>query len=342
MAVRMWLGPSGGCVQTKPHPTTGEFACWGDNAHNQLGDGLRSRQRVASRWSPGGASVPTSFALGSRLGCGAFADRRVRCWGDGAGEWVPADLVAGGDDAVRLKDVGEGSHLCVRQPSGTITCMSHDAARLGDASHPLPRQGGQASDFSVGASHVCAIVHPAGGATSDGSWVECRGTGPAAPLDALRWAQTPKQIVSGDAHACVLLSDHSVRCWGANSHGELGDGTRVDSATPALVSGVTDAKAIVAGRAHTCILRLNGTVACWGDGGGHQLLRQGAGDSVVPQPMVGLLGIQELVAARDGTCVRFDGGYVRCWGNNEIGQLGDGTTEPHPVPVNIRYGVVSP
>lgn len=43
------------------------------------------------------------------------------------------------------------------------------------------------------------------------------------------------QIAVGGAHACALLVDGSVWCWGLNFGGQLGNGTRVDSATPVQV-----------------------------------------------------------------------------------------------------------
>ena len=45
-------------------------------------------------------------------------------------------------------------------------------------------------------------------------------------------------IVVGRSHACALLEDDSVWCWGSNVHGQLGDGTQVDSVVPVRVVGL--------------------------------------------------------------------------------------------------------
>ena len=46
-------------------------------------------------------------------------------------------------------------------------------------------------------------------------------------------------IVAGGAHACALVDDGTVRCWGLNYHGQLGDGTTTYAATPVVVIAPT-------------------------------------------------------------------------------------------------------
>jgi hypothetical protein len=75
----------------------------------------------------------------------------------------------------------------------------------------------------------------------------------------------PQKISSGDLHSCSLLSDGSVKCWGLNNYGELGDGTNGNSSSvPVLVSGISNAIGIAAGAAHTCAVLSDGSVKCWG------------------------------------------------------------------------------
>ena len=73
------------------------------------------------------------------------------------------------------------------------------------------------------------------------------------------------QITAGASHACALLTGGSIRCWGANQRGQLGDGTRTFRTAPVPVKGLADAVAVSAGDRHTCALKRDGTVWCWGE-----------------------------------------------------------------------------
>jgi alpha-tubulin suppressor-like RCC1 family protein len=72
-------------------------------------------------------------------------------------------------------------------------------------------------------------------------------------------------IVGGRDHACALLSNGGMSCWGNGGTGELGDGTGMVRAAPVGVSGLgSGVRAIDAGLMHTCAVLTNGGLRCWG------------------------------------------------------------------------------
>ena len=77
----------------------------------------------------------------------------------------------------------------------------------------------------------------------------------------------------GYNHACALLADGTMRCWGHNIFGQLGDPASVPtgSAVPVTVSGINGARAITTGAFHTCAVLQDGTLRCWGHNGQGQL-----------------------------------------------------------------------
>jgi hypothetical protein len=48
------------------------------------------------------------------------------------------------------------------------------------------------------------------------------------------------------------------------------------------------------------------------------------------------LKASQLALGAGHTCALVAGGELRCWGNNDVGQLGDGTTDDRPTPVAVR------
>ena len=146
----------------------------------------------------------------------------------------------------------------------------------------------------------------------------------------------PQKIGSGDLYSCSLLSDGTVKCWGLNGFGQLGDGTSNSSFVPVLVTGISNAISIAAGYSHTCAVLSDGTVKCWGWNGYGQL-GDGTGSyqSNVPVLVTGISNAISIAAGNGHTCAVLSDGTVKCWGWNGSGQLGDGTSNSSNVPVLV-------
>ena len=147
------------------------------------------------------------------------------------------------------------------------------------------------------------------------------------------------QLAAGDDHACALLTNHQVRCWGDNSDGQVGNGTDGNNyALPQAVRNAGDTGNLVnviqisAESDGTCALLSNHTIRCWGDNDYGQLgngENGDASDSNLPVTVhnvanTGALGnVVQVESGYDTNCARLSNGQARCWGYNEQGQLGN-------------------
>jgi alpha-tubulin suppressor-like RCC1 family protein len=142
-------------------------------------------------------------------------------------------------------------------------------------------------------------------------------------------------VTAGGSHSCALLPPSgTVKCWGLNSSGQLGDGTTTSRVTPVAVSGLSNASVLSAGGFHTCAVAA-GTVKCWGRNASGQLGNGTTTNRLTPTSVSGLSGAVGVSAASDHTCARLSDGTAKCWGLNSSGQLGDGTTTRRLTPVTV-------
>jgi alpha-tubulin suppressor-like RCC1 family protein len=133
-------------------------------------------------------------------------------------------------------------------------------------------------------------------------------------------------IAAGFANSAALLGDGTVRTWGNNGTGQLGNGTTTNSDAPVAVCAVgekapcsqdlTEVVAISASGDHDLAALSNGTVVAWGSGSGE-----------VPVPVSGLSEVVAVAAGSGYSLALLKNGTVRAWGSNTRGIFGDGRTE---------------
>ncbi|MBK5284765.1 MAG: RCC1 repeat- and reductase domain-containing protein, partial [Bacteroidia bacterium] len=71
------------------------------------------------------------------------------------------------------------------------------------------------------------------------------------------FAQT---IAGGGFHSLASCSDSTVRAWGGNPNGQLGNGTNTDSNVPVQVSALPGITAVAGGYYHSLAMKNDGTV----------------------------------------------------------------------------------
>ncbi|MFT3772735.1 MAG: hypothetical protein QM820_45680 [Minicystis sp.] len=190
----------------------GTVKCWGHNDSGQLGRG-------------------DSY---STIGCLPFSIHGLLVVALGTGRTAVA-LSAGANHTCALLD--DGSVKCWGRNSegqlglGDTTLRGAQASQMGDNLPAVNLGGGQtAKAINAGMNHTCALL--------DDGTVKCWGynghgqlalgstsnqTSPTTAVD-LGAGKTAVAISAGSEHSCAILNDGSVKCWGYNASGQLGQG----------------------------------------------------------------------------------------------------------------------
>jgi alpha-tubulin suppressor-like RCC1 family protein len=141
-----------------------------------------------------------------------------------------------------------------------------------------------------------------------------------------------RSVASGTDVSCAVLADTTVRCWGFNLDGQIGDGTKTERHSPTVVLNgngtgpLSNVAQVTVGTSHVCALIKDGTARCWGEGG-----ELGDGTNaprlrpVIVKNVAGtgpLRTITQINAGGHQTCARLTDGTARCWGMG--GALGNG------------------
>jgi alpha-tubulin suppressor-like RCC1 family protein len=200
-------------------------------------------------------------------------------------------------------------------------------------------QAAAAISMATGYAHNCAVTSAGGvmcwgynkyGQLGDNSTTDKSQPGPVIGLGNGISAVTASQFYS-----CALTTEGTVKCWGQNLYGQLGNGTATNSYTPVAVPGLTGVVAISSGLAHSCALLATGNVKCWGSNSNGQVGNGSAGGATTPVSVIGVSGAIGIATGQGHSCAVLSNKTVQCWGDNSWGQLGNGTTVRSLTRVNV-------
>lgn len=255
---------------------SGKLKCWGQGGKGQLGNGSSRQENnpVDVVDLPANALV-TQATAGGRHTCALLNDTSLVCWGEN-----------------NRGQLGVGTTVDSNKPG--MTAISNGVIKV-----------------VAGIDHTCALVQKPNVPVQEGYGVKCWGSNQygqigdptlfiegisvKSPRDVSTLDKGVLDIAAGSYHTCAQLVDGTMRCWGRNNFGQLGNLSSNASFTDAVgnkildifgwdkdivVSGnkfdnfvlsqipvspqISDVIAMSAGRGHTCAITRNRELFCWG------------------------------------------------------------------------------
>ncbi len=286
---------------------SGALKCWGDNDHGELGIGHTSSHSSGPVNVTGLMSGVTAVDGGYQYTCAVVAGG-ARCWGNnGAGQLgdgsnvqkvVPVP-VSGLGSGVTDIDVGEGL-TCAVANGGAKCWGSNNVGQLGiptstaSSNTPVNVTGlsSGVAAIGVGYEHACALATTGGvkcwGSNTNGQLGNNTVIDSSTPVNVSGMSSGIVALAVGESHNCAITAARAVKCWGANFHGQIGNGNTTFSPTPVNVIGLSDVVAVGPAYDHTCAITGNGAIKCWG-GNTYGQIGNGTGpiDSLVPVDVTG-------------------------------------------------------
>ena len=178
----------------------GGAKCWGENQSGALGDGTWTH-RLTPADVVGLSSGVGAVSVGWQDTCAVLASGGVKCWG------TNPDYPLNNGNWHTPVDVVE---------------LGHDVRAVSNGIYPT-------CVLTVGGGVKC-WGNNANGSVGDGTRVDRR-----IPAAVVGLATGVQALDAGARHTCAVLADDSVKCWGGNWIGQLGDGTTNNRPTPVAV-----------------------------------------------------------------------------------------------------------
>ncbi len=294
---------------------TGHVRCWGWNKYGQLGNGLTKSSKVGVQVT--GLDNVVHLAVGFSHNCAVKKDGQLVCWGynnNGQLGTGKTSYVSPTPLPVLVKGIGKSktvwagdSHTCAVGTDDLLRCWGkNNGGQVGT---------GKKAEYPF--SHVTPVVP--------------KGLGKV------------KLVQLGGEHSCVVTMAGKTLCFGINTYGQIGNGTKELALQPVPVKNLAEITSLSAGIFHNCAILKNKSPVCWGFNGTGQLGNGFKGvdaDALVPVAVKEIGPVVEVAAGKNHSCARKIDGDVMCWGSNTYGELGNGSHLSTTKPVAVK--VVKP
>jgi alpha-tubulin suppressor-like RCC1 family protein len=342
---------------------SGAVKCWGQNTLQQFGN--NSRVSSPTPVSVSGLSTGVSeISLRRNQSC-AVVNGSQYCWGSNTEGQLGNGTIAKSNNPIAVSSmsalvssISAGERSACSLKNGSAYCWgSNENGNLGDnslISSDTPVQvvglSTGVSDISSSDTHACAVVNGAAkcwGSNNNGALGNGTSGGYVmSPVQVNGLTAGVVQVVTGKEFSCALINDGTVKCWGVNTFGQLGNASNTSANTPVPVNSLTGVTAISTSNysGHVCSVNGSGNVYCWGNNSNGQL---GVGNTIhsnTPVFVSGVSGATKVSVSNAHTCAVSNSGSAYCWGYNAFGQLGNSTNTNSSTPVTVStlsVGVLS-
>ncbi len=244
-------GKSHTCALT----TSGGVKCWGSNSFGQLGNATNIDSSIPMDVS-GLTSGVSAISAGGYHTCALTTTNGVKCWGgnslgqlgQGNDSFTDSNIPVDVKGLPGISAISAGyNHTCAKTSTGGAMCWGDDGVgQLGDGGNtisaiPVNVSGLTSGVLSISAGTLfsCALTSSHGvkcwGSNASGKLGIGSTTNSNIPVDVTGLTSGATAVSAGSWFACALTNSGSIKCWGYNGSGDLGDGTTIDCYVPLIV-----------------------------------------------------------------------------------------------------------
>lgn len=343
---------------------TGAAWCWGPNGSQQLGVGSATTTILKPTAVTGGYAF-SSLSMSGGTTCGVAADGTAYCWGlnnkGQVGDTTEIDKTAptavaagiapdplfvpkfasvevfGSKAAASYAACGVTIAVPAQIPANQYWCWGSLSTGLKYSQPNLMSGTLTVAAGSFDTTNLCVLTTtpnqgwcagPSGTPSVVGQGGTAQGkAGFPLKQQTTAYTMTTNPGISVRGGAACMYSDAGQMCWGANSTGQLGNGTVVSTNATTVATVASDGKAeFQYSTGFSCMTNNHRAIKCWGLGTSGQLGNGTSVNASTPQTVTSTVKFAHVYVGEAGAVGVDWKGRLYSWGANTDGQAGTNST----------------